>query len=43
MGEFNEKYFIPDEKDKNATAIDGIIGEDEQVLWRGKPKNRRLY
>ncbi len=38
MGEFNEKYFIPDEKDKNATAIDGIIGEDEQVLWRGKPK-----
>ena len=38
MGEFNEKYFIPDEKDKNATTIDAIIGDDEQVLWRGKPK-----
>lgn len=38
MGEFNEKYFIPDDRDKDQTSIDAIIDEDEQVLWRGKPK-----
>lgn len=38
MGEFNEKYFIPDNRDKDQTSIDAIIGDDEQVLWRGKPK-----
>lgn len=38
MGEFNEKYFIPDDRDKDQTSIDAIIGDDEQVLWRGKPK-----
>ena len=36
MGKYNEKYFKDDGMSSN--KIEDLVGADEQILWRGKPK-----
>ena len=36
MAKYNEKYFTKNEMQCN--TIDDLINDDEQILWRGKPK-----
>ncbi len=38
MAKFDENYFKLSEEDKKMQDITSIVAEDEQVLWRGKPK-----
>ena len=37
LKQINETYFT-NPNPKNMTDIESIIGDDEQILWRGKPK-----
>ena len=38
MANLNENYFKLNEEDKKYTEIDSVLSENEQILWRGKPK-----
>ena len=37
LKQIDETYFT-NPNPKNMTDIESIIGDDEQILWRGKPK-----
>ncbi len=38
MSKFDENYFKITDDDKKYSEIDSVLSENEQILWRGKPK-----
>lgn len=40
MAKLDENYFKTDSSRSDRNTIEDMIGEDEQILWRGKPKKR---
>lgn len=38
MSGLNENYFRGSDDDKKYVDIDSLVSQDEQILWRGKPK-----
>lgn len=43
MGNFNEKYFKTEGAIRqDVNAIDSVLAEGEEILWRAKPKKARL-
>ena len=44
MGNFNEKYFKTEGAVRqDVNAIDSVLAEGEEILWRAKPKKKRVY
>ncbi len=40
MAKLDENYFKIDPSSRDLKNIEDVIGSDEQILWRGKPKKR---
>lgn len=40
MAKLDENYFKIDPSGRDLKNIEDVIGSDEQILWRGKPKKR---
>ncbi len=40
MKTIDENYFKNSKENQNSTEIKDIIGNDEQILWQGKPKKK---